>query len=152
MLYESGDGGMEEVEDGDPEKIFLLTAVQPVIGETEAIAKARAEFLDELIHPDVAIAFLSGMIGVDATGFDPDTPIDKVLESSGKSPNKAAVDGGAAFPWLERIREEDRGRLWTLRDIAIRMARSTSTPPASVPSWPGSDRIWITRPMPPVLP
>ena len=112
----------------DPEKIFLLTAVQPVIGETEAIAKARAEYLDELIHPDVAIAFLSGMIGVDATGFDPDTPIDKVLESSGKSPNKAAVDGGAAFPWLERIREEDRGRLWTLRDIAIRMARSTSTP------------------------
>lgn len=112
----------------DPEKIFLLTAVQPVIGETEAIAKARAEYLDELIHPDVAIAFLSGMIGVDATGFDPDTPIDEVLESAGKSPNKAAVDGGAAFPWLERIREEDRGRLWTLHDIAIRMARSTSTP------------------------
>lgn len=113
----------------DPEKLFLLTAVQPVIGETEAIAQARADYLDELIHPDVAIAFLSGMIGRDATGFDPETPIDEVLEqTAGPSENRAAVDGGAAFPWLERIRAEDRGRSWTLKDVAIRMARSTSTP------------------------
>ena len=113
----------------DPEKVFLLTAVQPVIGETEAIAKARADYLDELIHDDVAIAFLSGMLGLDATGFCPETPIDEVLTTAaGPSAHKAAVDGGAAFPWLERIRQEDTARVWTLRDIAIRMARSTSTP------------------------
>ncbi len=113
----------------DPEKIFLLTAVQPVIGETEEIARARAHYLDEIIHPDVAIAFLSGMIGRDATGYDPETPIDDVLEqTAGPSSNRAAVDGGAAFPWLDRIREEDETRTWTLKDIAIRMARSTSTP------------------------
>ncbi len=113
----------------DPEKLFLLTAVQPIIGETEAIAKARAEYLDELIHPDVAIAFLSGMLGIDATGCDPDTPIEEVLElAAGKSSGKAAVDGGAAFPWLDRIREEDRNRSWSLKEIAVRMARSTSTP------------------------
>ncbi|MCK7615318.1 NtaA/DmoA family FMN-dependent monooxygenase [Roseibium sediminicola] len=112
----------------DPEKIFLLTAVQPVVGETEAIARARADYLDELICPDVAIAFLSGMIGRDATGFDPETPIDEVLEKTAGASGKGAVDGGAAFPWLDRIRAEDRARNWTLRDIAIRMSRSTSTP------------------------
>ncbi|WP_247646228.1 NtaA/DmoA family FMN-dependent monooxygenase [Labrenzia sp. VG12] len=113
----------------DPEKLFLLTAVQPVIGETEAIARARADYLDELIHTDVAVAFLSGMLGLDATGFCPETPIEEVLKSaSGPSAQKAAVDGGAAFPWLERIRQEDKDRDWTLGEIAIRMARSTSTP------------------------
>jgi alkanesulfonate monooxygenase SsuD/methylene tetrahydromethanopterin reductase-like flavin-dependent oxidoreductase (luciferase family) len=113
----------------NPEKVRLLAAVQPILGESDAIAKARAEYYDELIHPELAKAFLAGMLGIDLKGYPSNTPIDEVLAAidRGKS-GKAAVDAGAARPWLDRIRADCPERCWTVGEIATRMARSTSTP------------------------
>jgi FMN-dependent oxidoreductase (nitrilotriacetate monooxygenase family) len=113
----------------DPEKVRLMAAVQPILGETDAIAKARAEHYDELIHPELAKAFLSGMLGIDLKSYPSNTPIDEVLAALDRGKNgNAAVDAGATRPWLDRIRAECPDRCWTIGEIATRMARSTSTP------------------------
>ncbi|WP_019400782.1 MULTISPECIES: NtaA/DmoA family FMN-dependent monooxygenase [unclassified Chelatococcus] len=109
----------------DPASIRLLAAVQPVLGETRAIAAARAAYLDEIIHPEMARAFLAAMLGMDLARFAADTPIEEVIAAT---PMRAAVDAGAAVPWLDQVRAEDPDRNWTLGEIALRLARSSSTP------------------------
>jgi FMN-dependent oxidoreductase (nitrilotriacetate monooxygenase family) len=105
--------------------IKLLAAVQPILGETNEIAQARAAYLDRLIHPEMARAFFSAMLGIDLTPYDPKTPIDAVLADQD---SRTAVDAGAARPWLQRIVAERPDHAWTVDEIAIKLAQSSSTP------------------------
>lgn len=55
----------------DPDSVKLIAAVQPIVGETTEIARARQRFLTTLIDTDAAIAFLSQFVRTDLTGLDP---------------------------------------------------------------------------------
>jgi FMN-dependent oxidoreductase (nitrilotriacetate monooxygenase family) len=105
--------------------IKLLAAVQPIVGETSEIARLRAAYLDRLIHPQMAIAFCSAMMGIDLKSYDSSTPIEVVLS---KEDQRTAVDARATRPWLKRILDEDPTHSWTIEEIARKLSQSSSTP------------------------
>jgi N-acetyl-S-(2-succino)cysteine monooxygenase len=59
----------------DPDTIKILPGIVPVIGGTEAEAKALERELEELIVPAYGLRQLSQMIGVDLTGAALDEPL-----------------------------------------------------------------------------
>lgn len=63
----------------DPEQTKVFTAVMPVLGETEAIARERLEYLNSLVHPQVGLSTLSSHTGINLAQYELDTPISAVL-------------------------------------------------------------------------
>ena len=49
----------------EPDRCAILPAISVVLGETEAIAHERAEYLDSLENPDLSRAYGSAMLGAD---------------------------------------------------------------------------------------
>ena len=49
----------------DPTECAVMPTLSVVIGETESIAKEKAEFLDSLIDPELVMASGSQLLGVD---------------------------------------------------------------------------------------
>jgi FMN-dependent oxidoreductase (nitrilotriacetate monooxygenase family) len=63
----------------DPGQTKIFTAVMPVLGETEAIAQARLEYLNSLVHPEVGLSTLSSHTGIDLSAYPLDTPINEII-------------------------------------------------------------------------
>ena len=59
----------------DPDSLKILPAAFVVVGDTVEEARAKRAQLDSLVHYDSGIYSLSGMLGTDASGFDPDDPL-----------------------------------------------------------------------------
>ena len=53
----------------------VLPAVDIVVGETESIAKEKAEYLNSLVSPELGVAEISNAIGVDLSGYPLDKPL-----------------------------------------------------------------------------
>ncbi len=51
----------------EPDECRILPAVSIVLGETDAIAAERAEYLDALAHEDLTLAYASAMLGADVS-------------------------------------------------------------------------------------
>lgn len=64
----------------DPDALRLFAAVQPVIGETTAIARARRDALADYIAPEAGIEFFGMFSRLDLGDVDPSTPYAQVLE------------------------------------------------------------------------
>jgi FMN-dependent oxidoreductase (nitrilotriacetate monooxygenase family) len=58
----------------DPTECAIMPTLSVVIGETESIAKEKAEFLDSLIDPELVMASSSQLLGVDLSTVE--TPED----------------------------------------------------------------------------
>ncbi len=58
-----------------PEDIRFLAAVAPVVGGTEAEARAKEADLAEQLSVEGGLVHLSGTVGVDLSAVDPDRPI-----------------------------------------------------------------------------
>lgn len=63
----------------DPDQTKIFTAIMPVLGETEAIARERLEYLNALVHPEVGLSTLSSHIGINLAAYSLDTPMTEVL-------------------------------------------------------------------------
>jgi len=63
----------------DPDQTKVFTAVMPVLGETEAIARERLEDLNALVHPKVGLSTLSSHVGINLAEYSLDTPITEVV-------------------------------------------------------------------------
>jgi alkanesulfonate monooxygenase SsuD/methylene tetrahydromethanopterin reductase-like flavin-dependent oxidoreductase (luciferase family) len=65
-----------------------MPGLVPVVGATEEEAKAKLAYLQSLLHPDVALAFLSFKMGMDVRGLPLDKPLppEFVRAPDGKSP------------------------------------------------------------------
>jgi alkanesulfonate monooxygenase len=83
----------------------VLPGLSVTVAETEAEAQAKADELQDLIHPDHGLAFLSRRLGHDVTGMDPDIPM----------PDLPPVDdvGTRSGQMLELAKREN----WTLRQL-----------------------------------
>jgi len=76
----------------NPEHIKILPGCLVVVGATVAEAQAKRAHLDSLVHYESAIGSLSSMLGVDASGFDPDAPLPPIPETeSSKSGRERAI-------------------------------------------------------------
>lgn len=98
----------------DPNSVRLVAAIQPVVGETNAIARARADYLRELVHPDAAVEWVSHSAGIDLSAFDPQERIKDVL-ALGKGPSRR----------LARLVEASNP---TIREAADEFAATDLTP------------------------
>jgi FMN-dependent oxidoreductase (nitrilotriacetate monooxygenase family) len=66
----------------NPDHIKIMPAVFLVVGDTVEEARAKRAQLDSLVHYDSGIHSLSGMLGHDVSGYDPDGPLPDIPESN----------------------------------------------------------------------
>jgi len=66
----------------NPDHIKIMPAVFLVVGDTVEEAHAKRAKLDSLVHYDSGIHSLSGMLGHDVSGFDPDGLLPDIPESN----------------------------------------------------------------------
>ncbi|KHK61551.1 MULTISPECIES: LLM class flavin-dependent oxidoreductase [Pseudomonas] len=99
-----------------PDECAILTSVDPIIGETEAIAREKQQYINSLVDAEVAIALASGHVGVDLNEFDLDAPVNDIVVEEGSRGS------------LEVILQGARSENLSLRDAARRFATSESCP------------------------
>jgi FMN-dependent oxidoreductase (nitrilotriacetate monooxygenase family) len=107
-FYADVKGRMREI-GRDPDDLKILPAAFVVVGETVEEAKRKRAHLDSLVHYDSGIASLSGALGTDASGFDPDGPLPEIPETNA---SKSA---------RERVIELARRENLTVRQLAQRV-------------------------------
>ena len=79
------------------ESCVILPSIDVVLGETEAIARERAEHVNSLVDTQLGMALISGHIGVDLSRFDPDQPLsDIALEEGSRGSFDVILQGTAA--------------------------------------------------------
>ena len=81
----------------DPDDCVILPSIDVVLGETESIARERAEHLNSLVDTQLGMAQISGHIGLDLSTMDPDQPIaDVQLEEGSRGSFDVILQGTAA--------------------------------------------------------
>ncbi|UUU29860.1 LLM class flavin-dependent oxidoreductase [Streptomyces sp. CA-210063] len=71
------------------DQLLVLPGIAPVIGSTEAEARALERELTELQVPEYGLAQLSGMLGTDLTGLPLDGPLPELPEERDINGNKS---------------------------------------------------------------
>ncbi len=66
-----------------PEECVVLPSIDVVLGETESIARERAEHVNSLVDTQLGLAQMSGHIGIDLARFDPDQPLQDIAVETG---------------------------------------------------------------------
>lgn len=67
----------------DPAACSILTSVDPIIGETESIAREKQTYINALVDPQLGIALMEGHTGLDLSGYPLDKPIGDVHAETG---------------------------------------------------------------------
>ncbi|MFZ6763051.1 MULTISPECIES: LLM class flavin-dependent oxidoreductase [Acetobacterales] len=60
----------------DPDNCAVLPSVDPIIGETESIAREKADYVNSLVDAELGMALTSSHIGTDLSRFPPDRPVE----------------------------------------------------------------------------
>lgn len=60
----------------DPDDCAVLPSVDPIIGETESIAREKADYVNSLVDAELGMALTSAHIGTDLSRFPPDRPVE----------------------------------------------------------------------------
>jgi FMN-dependent oxidoreductase (nitrilotriacetate monooxygenase family) len=80
-----------------PEECVILPSIDVVIGETESIARERAEYVNGLVDTRLGMAQISGHIGIDLSRYDPDQPLaDLVIEEGSRGSFDVILQGTKA--------------------------------------------------------
>jgi FMN-dependent oxidoreductase (nitrilotriacetate monooxygenase family) len=80
-----------------PEDCKILPSVDPIIGETDAIARERQAFLNDLVVAELGMAQMSGHIGADLSRFPADQPLrDMDIEEGSRGSFDVILQGTAA--------------------------------------------------------
>ncbi|WP_107676319.1 LLM class flavin-dependent oxidoreductase [Agrobacterium sp. LAD9] len=98
----------------NPDHCAILPAIDVIIGETESIAKERAEYINSLVSPRLGVAEISNGIGIDLSQYDLDQPLSDMEISQG------------ARGVFDVILQGSQGK--TLRDAGRSWAENQMTP------------------------
>lgn len=88
----------------DPASVKVLAGMPPVLGRTEAEARAKADLFMELTSRDGKLAKWCGWVGVDLAAYPDDAPVAEIMTHDGKS-------------ILAFLRQASPDREWTVRDV-----------------------------------
>ena len=61
-----------------PEELVILPSLDPIIGETDAIARERQAYMNDLVDPQLGLAVMSGHLGIDFSKYPLDARIDEL--------------------------------------------------------------------------
>jgi FMN-dependent oxidoreductase (nitrilotriacetate monooxygenase family) len=79
-----------------PEECVILPSIDVVIGETDSIARERAEYVNSLVDTQLGMAQISGHIGIDLSRLDPEQPLaDVALEEGSRGSFDVILQGTA---------------------------------------------------------
>lgn len=67
----------------DPDRCKILTSIDPIIGETEEIAREKQAYINDLVDPALGIAQVCAHTGLDLTNVPLDKPISDVEMETG---------------------------------------------------------------------
>jgi len=80
-----------------PEECAILPSIDVVLGETESIARERADHVNSLVDTQLGLALISGHIGLDLSKYDPDQPLaDVALEVGSRGSFDVILQGTEA--------------------------------------------------------
>ncbi|WP_244562440.1 LLM class flavin-dependent oxidoreductase [Ensifer aridi] len=65
-----------------PDDCAILVSVDAIVGETEAIAREKQAYINELVDTRLSIALLSARTGIDLSGYPTDKPISHIPEAT----------------------------------------------------------------------
>lgn len=99
-----------------PEECVVLPSIDLVIGETEAIAREKADYVNSLVDTQLGMAQISGHIGIDLSKLDPEQPLADVQIEEGSRGSFDVILQGTAREGL------------TLGEAARRFATSELCP------------------------
>jgi alkanesulfonate monooxygenase len=93
----------------DPDSLKILPGAFVVVADTVEEAQAKRARLDGLVHYESSIHSLSGMLGFDVSGFDPDGPLPDIPPSNASQSARDRLVAVAAEHGL------------TIRQLALRV-------------------------------
>ena len=99
-----------------PEECIVTPAIDIVLGETDQIARERADYLNSLVSAEVGVCDISNAIGVDLSQFPLDQPLDDMDITEG------------ARGVLDVVLQGSRAARLTLREAGYRYGVSQLTP------------------------
>lgn len=80
-----------------PDDCAILVSVDPIIGETESIAKERQDYVNDLVDPELGMALVSAHIGVDLSKYAVDLPLaDIEMEEGSRGSFEVILQGTKA--------------------------------------------------------
>jgi FMN-dependent oxidoreductase (nitrilotriacetate monooxygenase family) len=80
-----------------PEDCAVLPSVDPIIGETESIAREKQAYINEMVDPEVALALVSTHIGVDLSKYSVDQPLQDIeIEQGARGSFEVILQGTKA--------------------------------------------------------
>jgi len=100
----------------DPNECAILVSVDPIIGETRAIAEAKRDYINDLVDPELGLALVSAHTGTDFSKY----PLDQKLTEL----NMTEGSRGSFDVILQGTRSEGM----TLGEVAKRFATSELCP------------------------
>lgn len=74
-----------------PDELKILPGILPIVGRTEEEAQAKYQKLQDLVHPQVGLSLLSGMIGADLSAYDIDGPVPRDLPETNGGKSRQAL-------------------------------------------------------------
>lgn len=81
----------------DPDSCAILPSVDPIIGETESIAREKQDYVNSLVDPELGMALMSSHIGTDLSRFPVDQPVaDLALEEGSRGSFDIILQGTKA--------------------------------------------------------
>lgn len=88
-----------------PDDVAIVTAITPVVGETEEDAQRKHEELKRHVSYDGALALAGGWTDIDFAGLEPDQPVER-------------IDSDAIQGFVDGFTKADPDREWTVREVA----------------------------------
>ena len=99
-----------------PGDCAILTSVDPIIGETDSIAREKQHYVNSLVDPELAIALVSSHVGMDLSTYPLDAPVASITGDKG------------SLGSLDVILQGARAENLTLAEAAKRFATSELCP------------------------
>ena len=80
-----------------PEQCLVLPSIDVILGETDAIARERQEYVNDLVQTEAGMAQMSGHIGMDLSRLPPDLPLsDMDIEAGSRGSLDVILQGTQA--------------------------------------------------------
>ncbi|HPB89996.1 MAG TPA: LLM class flavin-dependent oxidoreductase [Rugosibacter sp.] len=97
----------------------VLTAVMPILGETESIARERQAYLNNLVQPEVGLSTLSSHTGIDFSHYSLDTRLDELLPKLKEVGSLSGLRMLASFTQGENITLREVGHRYGINVAAV---------------------------------